>query len=210
MSKVSDGLEGGGHGEGGREEPAKGLEEGEVGVGELDGVPRGGEEGGGGEGVEEGGEFLLFFFVLLLGDGLVAVGVVLLSGRKREEEEAFIGPQGRSEGKLAFSWQDDTALSRRAKEIGGQALNGFVAVRGGETEGLYLPGFVEEALVQEWRGRGGEVGWLGGGGRRGGGEAPRCRARCRRGGEAQHGWRPGGWWWSVREDEVEGVAAGLV
>ena len=35
-----------GEGEGGREEPAEGLLEGEVGVGELDGVPRRGEEGG--------------------------------------------------------------------------------------------------------------------------------------------------------------------
>jgi hypothetical protein len=229
MGQVSNGLEGGGHGEGWREEPAEGLVHGEVGVGELDGVPRGGEEGGGGEGVEEGGEFLLFFFLLLIGDGWAAAAataavvdaivMLLLSGREGEEEEAFIRPQGRSEGKLAFSWQDDAALPSRAKEIGGQTLNSFVAVRGGETEGLYFPGFVEEALVQERRGRGGDVGWWreGGGGRRGE-EAPRCRARCRGGSgggdarrlESQRGWRPGGWWGSVWEDEVEAAAAGLV
>lgn len=156
MSKVSNGLKGGGHGEGGREEPAEGLVEGEVGVGELDGVARGGEEGGGGKGVEEGGEFLLFFYELsLLGDGWAAAAAVvdvivmlLSSGREGEEEKAFLGPQGRREGKLALCWQDNTALPGRAKEMGGQALDGFVAVCGRETEGLYLPGFVEEVLVQ--------------------------------------------------------------
>lgn len=160
---------------------------------------------------------MLFFFELFPGnaDAAFLVVVAQLSGRKREEEEAFLGPQGRSEGKLAFCWQDDAALSRRAKEVGRQALDSFVAVRGGETEGLYLSGFVEEALVQEWRGRGGRVGWWGGGER---GEALRRRARCRRGGgggdegrlEAQHEWRPGGWWWSVGEDEMEGASGLLV
>ena len=93
---MSNSLKGGGYGQGGRKEPAEGLMEGEVGVGELDRIARRGEEGGGGEGLEEVGEFMFSLLELLFcrGDGAAAVlvDVVMLSGKKREEKEALVGP----------------------------------------------------------------------------------------------------------------------
>lgn len=93
---MSNGFKGGRNGQGGREESAEGLVEREVGVGELDGIARGGEEVGGGEGLKEVGESMLPLFELFFshrsGAATVLVVVVLLCGRKREEEETLVGP----------------------------------------------------------------------------------------------------------------------
>ena len=137
----TDGLKGGGHLDVGWKELSEDLGDGEVLVPDLDRVAALQEGGGGWEGGEEGGE-----------EGFEAPGVV-----GGEEEEAFVGREGRVGGR-----EDHGALSGGAEEERGEGLDGGVAGGRGEAEGEDVDGLVELCPVDSFfRGEGG-----GGGGRR--------------------------------------------